>query len=223
MRVKRLIASFGASFENFVSKVENHEAVADCVIADVRAAAAKLRVQINRIQQQLQRMGGERDKLLAEQNRWRQRSLKLADSDEQRSLQCVRQFRLSNDRLQQVEHQLAEYRAMNTRLQKILADVERRLEQLQLRKTALSSRSARASVLADTQRCDDLEAMERVFERWETAVLEDEYREGLFDEQVDSFEQAFLDREELDDLRATFDSFKHAAGDKDGEGRNNDC
>ncbi len=34
MRVKRLVASVGASFEQFVNKVENHEAVAEAVIRD---------------------------------------------------------------------------------------------------------------------------------------------------------------------------------------------
>lgn len=218
MRVKRLIASFGASFDNFVSKVENHEAVADSVIADVRAAAAKLRVQRGRIQHQLQRLETEQKKLLAEQRRWQDRALKLGDTDEQRSLECVRHFKITKSRLQQVDHQIAEYQAMDQRLKGNLEDVERRLEQLQLKKTALSSRSARASVLAGTQGDETLADMEQVFDRWETAVLEDEYREGVCAEPTGSFEREFLADEELEELRATLNELKQAGSPDNTEG-----
>ncbi|TQV85711.1 hypothetical protein FKG94_02390 [Exilibacterium tricleocarpae] len=223
MRVKRLIASFGASFESFISKVENHEAVADSVIADVRAAAAKLRVQRGRIQHQLQRLGAEQKKLQTEQERWRKRALQLGDTEEQRSLQCVRHFKLTKSRLRQVEHQIDEYHSMDERLQSNLTDVEQRLEQLRLKKTALSSRSARASALAGTRGEETLTDMEQVFDRWETAVLEDEYREGVCDESTDSFEREFLAAEELDDLRATLDDIKKAAATDGQKGETRDA
>ena len=221
MRVKRLIASFGASFESFVNKVENHEAVADCVIADIRAAAAKLRVQRGRIQQQLQRFAFEREKLAGGQRRWQERALQLEATDEQRSLECVRHFKLTKSRLRQVEHQIDEYHAMDRQLQANLGDVERRLEQLQLKKTTLSSRSARASVLAGSRDEEALADIEQVFDRWEAAVLEDEYREGTRCEAVDSFEREFLADEELQALRETLEDLKQAAKPDSTEDNNN--
>lgn len=43
MKVKRLMASVSAGFEDFVTRVENHEAVADCAIDELRKAAARVR------------------------------------------------------------------------------------------------------------------------------------------------------------------------------------
>ena len=56
MRLKRLVATVSAGFEDFVAKVENHEAVADCIIDEVRQAAARVRVQHARARSRILRL-----------------------------------------------------------------------------------------------------------------------------------------------------------------------
>ena len=74
MRLKRLVTSVGASFEQFVNKVENQEAVAESVIRDVRASAAKLKVQMGGVNAQTERLRERRDRLTEDVGRWRQRA-----------------------------------------------------------------------------------------------------------------------------------------------------
>jgi phage shock protein A len=106
MRLKRLVATVSAGFEDFVAKVENHEAVADCIIDEVRQAAARVRVQHARARSRILRLEREGDELIAERSRWNGRAVSLAASDETRALECVRRGRRAENRLGAVEAQL---------------------------------------------------------------------------------------------------------------------
>ena len=57
---KRLFATLTAGFDSFIDQVENHEAVAEAVVADVRRQAARLKVQLSRLDQHIDRLGRQR-------------------------------------------------------------------------------------------------------------------------------------------------------------------
>lgn len=212
VRVKRLIATLGASFDTFVSKVENHEAVADAVIADVRSAAARLKVQSGRVGAQLARLQTQREQLAAERDNWRRRAAQLADDDEPRALRCLQQARHSEQRLGLLDEQLEQHTQLRDSLAADLARVEARLNELHLKRGALSSRAARADALRAGESLDTCQEAFEVFERWETSVVEDEYRETTLRDGVpDDFERGFRETEERDELLAELAELKAQA------------
>lgn len=211
MRLKRLVASVSAGFEDFVTKVENHEAVADCMIDEVRQAAARVRVQHGRVQAQIERFERRTDELGTDERRWNERAVTLADQDEPRALECVRRARRAAENRSVLERQLDEHRRLADDLKARLTELEERLNELQLKRTTLSSRSARAQTLRST-RAQGGESVDAVFERWETAVLTDEYRYHGVAEASDPLEREFKSAEELTDLKARLEELRAEKG-----------
>ena len=205
MRLKRLVASVGASFEQFVNKVENHEAVAESVIRDVRTAAAKMKVQMGGVNAQAERLRERRDGLAEDAGRWRQRAKRFAAEDEDRALECLRRMKRAEAEQAQVTDQLARYEALGQELKDRLATVEARLSDLQLKRTVLSSRSARARVMAASDQ-ESLSDVNAVFERWEMAVIEDEYLDDIVvGGQSDPLERELGAAEEREQLKVALE------------------
>ena len=204
MRLKRLVTSVGASFEQFVNKVENHEAVAESVIRDVRATAAKLKVQMGGVNAQTERLRARRDGLAEDAERWRQRTKRFAAEDENRALECLRRMKRTEAERAQVGTQFAQYEALTDKLKDRLAAVEARLSDLQLKRAALSSRSARTQVISARDQ-DSLSDANAVFDRWEMAVIEDEYLDEVVDGQSDPLEHELNAAEEQEDLKAALE------------------
>ncbi len=207
MRVKRLVATVGASFEQFVNKVENHEAVAESVIRDVRASAAKLKVQLGGISAQAERLRERRDTLGEDSGRWRERAKRFAAEDEDRALECLRRMERAKVEQAQVVDQLARYEALNEKLKDRLAAVEARLSDLQLKRTALSSRGARARVKGAADQ-DSMADVNAVFDRWEMAVVEDEYLDDVTDGGRDTLERELDAAEEQAKLKTVLEEIK---------------
>ncbi len=224
MKVKRLMASVSAGFEDFVTRVENHEAVADCAIDELRKAAARVRVQQARTATQLKRLEEQIGRLEAEAERWRARALRVADAetvgaraagdgiaDEAKAIECVRRARRAELEIDALAGQRDRYRGLTEELQGRLRDLERRLGEAQLKRTALSSRAARARTLRSVEQCDPEASLEAVFDRWDTVVTADEYRDGvepvdgvdaLHSDVADALDREFADEEDLAALRA---------------------
>ena len=226
MKVKRLMASVSAGFEDFVSRVENHEAVADCAIDDLRKATARVRVQQARTATQLQRLERQLADLEAEAARWRTRALRVAEAadggadpatgGEAKAIECVRRARRAEQEAASLTSQRDRFRALADELRGRLRDLEQRLGEAQLKRTALSSRAARAETLRRVEHCAPETSLEAVFDRWETVVTADEYRDGieLVDgaAAVDALDRAFADEEELAALRADLEALRARDG-----------
>ncbi|MFK7915260.1 MAG: PspA/IM30 family protein [Pseudomonadales bacterium] len=213
MRVKQLVTSVTASFDQFVSKVENHEAVANHVMQDVQAAAARLRVQIRRIEADVERRVASRNRLRDDAERWQQRAVAAAQDEEARALECLERAERAREDSDIAQQQLERSEGLLAEVQSSLEDVESRLAELKHRRNTLSSRDTRADVLSTTQGGSVEEAAEAVFERWEQAVLEKEYQEvPITATGTDSFERAYDKAERTAALKSRLASLRAATG-----------
>src|SRR3954462_10166110 len=88
--LKRLAISMNAQFSDVINQLENHEAVADCVLKEVEQAAAKAKVQHARVRNDQRRLEGEAERTAHEIALWRERAVKSHAVDERRALECVR-------------------------------------------------------------------------------------------------------------------------------------
>ena len=177
MKIKRLFTSINASFDDFVTGVENHEAVAAGVIADVRKAAARLRAQKSQLDAQIGRQRSQAKVLAARQDRWQKRAADCAQDDPEQGLVCLRHRDAAASALEQLSTQIDEQTQLAAELASSLTQVESRLGELQNRRTALTSRGARANVMAKVSTPNLNTDVDELFERWEVAVLQEEYRD----------------------------------------------
>ncbi len=202
MKVKQWVASVTASFDEFVSKIENHEAVAESVIADVRKAAARLRSQRSRLQSELARTRTNAERARQAATTWEKRALSLPQEEETRALECVARAEQESARAAAAEQQIIQSEAVIADIDRALSDVEAQLTELKLRKSTLSSRNTRADVLAAGQGFVQREDVDSVFERWEQTVIEKEYAEDATPvSSVDEFEQPFATAERASALK----------------------
>ena len=100
-----------------------------------------------------------------------------------------------------------QYEALCGKLKDRLAAVEARLSDLQLKRTALSSRSARAQVIGATDQ-DPMSDVNAVFDRWEMAVIEDEYLDQVVGDESDPLERELDATEEREQLKAALEELK---------------
>ena len=222
MRLKRLVTSINASFDDFVAGVENHEAVAAGAIADVRKAAARLRVQKGQLEARISRQQNELKGLAARRDRWQQRAAKFALDDPDQGLRCLRERDATDTALDQLRAQMTEQSQLAAEISKSLTQVETRLGELQNRRTALASRGARANVMAKVATPSLNTDIDELFERWEVAVLQDEYRDTGASMPLADFDSAHTD--ELDrtmqnderdiELKAELDALQKAQTDR---------
>lgn len=218
---KRLFATLTAGFDSFIDQVENHEAVAEAVVADVRRQAARLKVQLSRLDQHIDRLGRQRQQALEEAQQWRERALRVAEDDDTRGLYCARQYRETEARANRLEEQISEHTGLRASVQRELAAVEDKLNELQLRKTLLSSRSAHAdaSKVAAGVAFAEQDA-EGVFERWETQITQSEYLTSTgVSVPVDPLRTEFEEQEREAALREQLAVWRDDAGGSGGDAK----
>ena len=206
LKFKRLAASISASIEEVVTKLENHEAVADCLLADLRKGIAQVRVQQNRIQTQANKAAQELEAAEKDIERWNLRALKLASSDEAKALQCVQRAQHSEKTAENLRAQHQTHTEAVDELGARILEMESKLSDLVLKRATLSSRELRAKTTKSVQGADGEVSAEQLFDRWETSVMTDEYASGLDSltgtPDTDVLDREFRDEENQAELKA---------------------
>lgn len=205
MKFRRIVTSISASIDDWISKVENHEAVADCAIGEVRQAAAKIRGQLNTVCSRHQHQQREQARLNEECVRWRNRAIACKDSDEEKALRCMQSMHTCKAQLAGVDQQVQESVRLIHELKQHLSEVELKLHELQGKRDSLSARAARNKVAVSSQRCHSESKTEGVFARWEENVVADEYVSAPLCPTGD-LEWAFLASESREALKAELEA-----------------
>ncbi len=218
MGVRQLIANFNASFETFVNKIENHEAVADQVIADAAAATSRIRAEERRNMGYRDRLSTELAKARTEAAQWERRAVSLPEGNDKDALECVARAEYDNARAAQLAESLARYQAQAKDLQQALQEAERRLGDLRRKRSELAVRTRQATMadLAGVAADSETASSVSTFERWEQAVAADEYRSGAFvpvpdDAAMDAFAARFAGEEQQAARAAKLAALRKAA------------
>lgn len=212
MKLKRLAATVSASFEDVLGRIENHEAVAECAIDDMRKAVAQIKVQLGRASvehKQLQNTLTEAEQAVTD---WQQRALAVADSDEEKALQCLERAEQQQSRAAELTDQVAEHQGLVDDLTQTLQRAEGELQSLNLKKTSLAARNARSRSLRKVERAGSKTSAVDAFDRWETSVLADEALDTVGrSTAADPLQQEFTASEQQTRLREKLAALK--AGD----------
>ena len=201
--LKSIAVSFNARFKQAVNQLENHEAVAESIITEVERAAARAKVQLNRIKDETRRLEEEADRLREEERAWALRAKKVHDLDESRALECVRRLKRVRASIVSAGEQVKDSAALENQLADDLLKIEERLVLLRRRKKSLSGRQHTARALKTVQEGSSglSDEITDLFSRWESQVTEWEIRTGESHLERDDFEESFTKAEEEEDLK----------------------
>ena len=205
-RMKRWTMSVTSWVDGVLAQVENHEAAVSAAVGRVRQSTARARVQLKRVerdQESLRQSVSQEERAIEV---WRRRA-KSAD-DEGVALECMRRFKASERRLQQLRQRLAEHERSHKELREGIRMLNARLCELTERKNLMRTRQSRAEAahgMASTT--GPIGDLEEVFDRWETRVGEIEIASECA-EPIDAFEAELESIDESTDLRLELEELR---------------
>ena len=193
--------------DGMVSRIENHEALAQSVIQEVRRASARARVQLRRV-----RADGEQLRARIAENReaetsWRDRARRKASEDPEAAIECLRRAREAARRRRVLETRLGDHDRFESELSADVARIQERLSRLEEHRHVLAARESRAEALTGLSTAADVGPgpIDDLFDRWEIQISEREVAFGR-DEDEDAFEHGFSVEEEDAELRAELEN-----------------
>jgi len=215
-RIRLWTTSLVSRMDGMVSRIENHEALAQSAIRGVRQAAARANVQLRRVREDGARQRARLEELRGAEAAWRDRARAKADEDESAALECLRRSKEAARRGAVLASRLAEHERVEVQLAADVAKIDERLTVLEEQRNVLVTRQSRAEALSSVRQAHELDTgdPDEVFGRWETRVAEREYEGGCFD-RGDVFEEEFTRAEEESVLRAELVELRESDSERD--------
>lgn len=200
---KRIVVTVQSSFNSFIDRVENHEALSAQAMAEAKQAHAQASVKFRRLQEDGEKLLARQADLKKAHAQWAERAIQGSQENEARALECVRRMNRAKEDLAITEVQLKQHQELQGQLQEDIAQVEQKLETLRRKQHALATRQYRAEALQALQEegTGVMEELDSIFERWETKVSETEIYGAGSPGLKDTFEQEFLSQEDEFSLR----------------------
>lgn len=206
-------AALVSRVDGMVSRIENHEALAQSAIREVRQAAARASVQLRRVRRDGERQRQRLDELREAQATWRDRARRKADEDETTALECLRRSQQAARRAAALQARLRDHERIERQLARDVTAVEERLVRLDEQRHVLVTRQSRAeamSALRDTSAPVHTD-LDDLFDRWEVRIAESELTGGCAEaEDVDPLEGELDREEEQEELRTELEALRRS-------------
>lgn len=199
---KRLSATLVSRIDQVVGEIENHDAVIQAALNDMRRKIAEARVRLAQVQRETERLQREADTQRQTAQRWRERAVEAAAGDEARALECVRRAKQCERQAGRLSEAVLQYQQTSERLMQDIEASEQRLRELKQRHTLMRARQSTGSALSATHETehDVLRQLDDSFDRWEIRIGQLEMAVEHPDP-VDPLERDFLSREHEAELR----------------------
>ena len=199
-RFKRWTHGVVASIDSLIVQVENHEAQVSSTLRELEQGVARSKVQLMRVE----RDGVALKQALAEEteaaSRWRDRATR--EEQEARALECLRRHKRSQSRALELSQNQAEHARVELQLKRDIQTLEQRLFELRQQRNTMRTRQTRAEAFSVVQGSGvENGEIGAILERWETRVAVTEVASGCLLASLDSFDDEFLDAEELAALK----------------------
>lgn len=207
----RISTTVTAALDRAVGALENHDAVIEASIRDIRRAAAEARARLNRVRAESARMREKREALEASATRWQDRAV-TDGVEEATALECLRRRRDCEAQRTRLAESLAQHESLEQRLVNNIERIEARLAELMRSRDVMRTRQATAEALRSAHTAGERAAMydiDQTLERWDAQISEAELTLGA-EEPEDTLERTFLAEEEHASLAAELDALKRA-------------
>lgn len=207
---KRITATLSAQLNAFLDEVENHEAVAETVLTDLRAKIGEAKYHLRRLQLSSKGLEEKAQHLASEENKWKERALRLNDSESDKALECIRRLQDCETQRQSLLKQRNEVESMILKLGHDIRQLDRRYEELNQKRSSLASRSAcaEATQIVNEGVHYSTNPMAGVFDRWEKKITRHEVFGDRDLADFDSLTQTFVAEEEKEALKIRLEELK---------------
>lgn len=208
--IKRLSTSLVASLDQVVGSIENHDAVIQASLKDMRGKIAAARQRLSQVQSEATRLEDEIAAQRQQAAQWQRRALATAQTDESKALECMRRARACEQQSQQLQTARQPYAQTLARLRQDIDSSEQRLRELQQKHSLLRARQASGVALNATGGgdVDTIRQLDDSFERWEVKLAQlDICSDNRYaqPEPMDALQQAFESDEQTAELRRALD------------------
>jgi phage shock protein A len=206
---KRITATLTTRVGNLVNELQNHDAVVESGIAEMRQAYAKAKVRFTRMTAEGERLRRKLEEQRRDATAWRERA--LACKDEEKALECLRRDRLASGQATSLEGMLERHREFEGRLSREIEAVCAHIGELEHKRHQMRSREATADAAWSIQRMEEGRSLdlEDIFERWEMRVTEAELTTDTLPTR-DPLEAEFIAEEERASLAEELDELERA-------------
>lgn len=219
MRIyQRIKATLNSTIEHAVSQIEDHEAVVEVSLKEMRTAVAKARIRLARVAKDNTALQEKIAQLEATETSWANRALQVAKTDKEQALQCIERRNTCAKQLEQSRNDLAANRQFEENISRSVADMEQKLQVLIQHHHQMRSRHSTADamrVVRAVEHHPSALGLEAAFERWEAKIMEAEY--DLAPIHTDSLDAQFSAKEAQEKLEADLRLLQqsHSAGNKE--------
>lgn len=199
---KRLSATLFSRIDQVVGEIENHDAVVQATLSDMRKKLAEAKVRLQHVHREQKRLQQQINEQQENAQRWRKRAVDSAKQDETKALECVSRHHHCQQNIERLTHALAQYQQTADKLASDIRNAEQRLSDVKQKLTLMRARQSTSSALqatSDTNQ-DTTQLLDDTFDRWEINISQAEMAVDVHDP-VDLMEQEFINSEQEEELR----------------------
>ena len=199
---KRLSATLVSSIDQVVGEIENHDAVVQATLGDMRKRIAEAKVRLGQVHREKERSETEIQKQQENVHRWKHRAVESAKDDETKALECVSRGRHCQVQVEKLKQSIQQYQQAAEKLASDIYSSEQRLAEVKQKLTLMRARQSTTSALHATSDSNHntTQVLDDTFDRWEINISQSEMAIDI-DPIVDPIEHEFVIREHEDELR----------------------
>lgn len=208
--LKRLSTTLVSRIDHVVGEIENHEAVIQANLNDMRKKIAEAKIRLGQIRRDEERLTQQIKEQANNAQRWRERAIESAQTnknDEAKALECIQRSHLCQQQTDRLQHARDQYSATADKLAQDIEASEQRFNEMKQKHTLMRARQSTTSALNATQASDSTLAqqLDDSFDRWEMNISQAEMNvdsapiAGLH---IDPLEKEFTDQENKQALKS---------------------
>ncbi|RTZ62186.1 MAG: hypothetical protein DSZ32_00855 [Gammaproteobacteria bacterium] len=220
---QRITATFTAGVDKAVSKIENHDALVEASVRQIRHNVAECKVRLARVQRENARVQEKLLELRDADSRWSARARKLGADEREKALACLKRSKACRAQIRHYTGHAEQQQVLEREMAAQLEQMQARLDEIRLTQSRMRSRGASAEVqrVAQQLTVTGADSLDDVFERWEIKLTEAEIRNGVTVDEFDlrdPLESEFVAVEEQAELNAELDALLEGEGAENGQG-----
>lgn len=203
---KRLSATLISRVDQVVGEIENHDAVIQVTLNDMRKKVAEAKVRLGQVHREKARLQQQCQELRENAQRWRQRAVECADADEKKALECVSRSRFCEQKEAKIRQAMDQFSQTADRLGQDIEASEQRLTEMKQKLTLMRARqSTNSAINATSEMNQNVEnQLDEAFDRWEINISQAEMLTD-HNEPIDTLDRDFQIKEKEEDLRKELD------------------
>ena len=199
---KRLSATLVSRVDQVVGEIENHDAVIQVTLNDMRKKVAEAKVRLGQVHREKERLHQQSQELQDNAQRWRQRAIECSETDEEKALECVSRSRFCEQKEVKLRQAMDQYTQTADKLGRDIESSEQRLTEMKQKLTLMRAReSTNSAINATSEMNTNVESqLDETFDRWEINISQGEMIVDQH-ESTDLLERDFQIKEKDEELR----------------------